>query len=106
LQSPYTLRYGLAVPRYLVERTFTVSIEDMPPVASRSKALVNGNFPEITWEHSHVVVTDDGQVRTFCVYSAPDEGIVREHSQELGEHTIDVIHEIAGDVSPEDLPDE
>jgi ligand-binding SRPBCC domain-containing protein len=94
------------VPRYLVERTFTVSIEDMPPVASRSKRLVNGTFPEITWEHSHVVVTDDGQVRTFCVYAAPDEAMVREHSQELGEHTIDVIHEIAGDVSPEDLPDE
>jgi hypothetical protein len=32
--------------------------------------------------------------------------MVREHSKELGEHIIDVIHEIAGDVSPEDLPDE
>ena len=38
--------------------------------------------------------------------AAPDEDMVREHSKELGEHHIDVIHEIAGDVSPEDLPDE
>jgi len=94
------------LPRYLIERTFTVSIEAMPPVAARSKRIVSTAFPDITWEHSHVVVTDDGRVRTFCVYSAPDEEIVREHSKELGEHIIDVIHEIAGDVSPEDLPDE
>jgi hypothetical protein len=94
------------MPRYLIERTFTVAIEEMPPVASRSKRIVTTEFPHITWEHSHVVVTDDGQVRTFCVYSAPDEKMVREHSKELGDHVIDVIHEIAGDVSPEDLPDE
>jgi hypothetical protein len=106
LHPASALHYGPEMPRYLVERTFTVSIEDMPPVALRSKRIVNGSFPEITWEHSHVVVTEDGQVRTFCVYAAPDEAVVREHSKELGEHTIDVIHEIAGDVSPEDLPDE
>ena len=82
------------MPRYLIERTFTVSIEEMPPVAARSKRIVTTEFPDITWEHSHVVVTDDGRVRTFCVYSAPDEEMVREHSKELGAHIIDVIHEI------------
>jgi hypothetical protein len=93
------------MPRYLVERTFKVTIEEMPPVATRSKRIVNTEFPAITWEHSHVVVGDDGRVRTFCVYTAPDEDMVRAHAKELGEHVIDVIHEIAGDVSPEDLPD-
>src|SRR5205807_10220866 len=93
------------MPRYLVERTFKVTIEEMPPVATRSKRLVNTEFPAITWEHSHVVVGDDGRVRTFCVYTAPDEEMVRAHSKELGEHVIDVIHEIVVDVSPEDLPD-
>jgi len=78
----------------------------MPNVGRRSREVAEREFPEITWEHSHVVVTDDGKVRTFCVYAAPDEDMVREHSKELGEHHIDVIHEIAGDVSPEDLPDE
>jgi hypothetical protein len=94
------------MPRYLIERTFTVSIEEMPPVASRSKRIVATEFPDITWEHSHVVVADDGRVRTFCVYSAPDEEMVREHSRGLGDQNIDVMHEIVGDVSPEDLPDE
>jgi hypothetical protein len=93
------------MPRYLIERSFTVSIEDMPPVAQRSKRVVKTSFPEITWEHSHVVVGDDGRVRTFCVYDAPSEQMVREHSRELGQHVIDVIHEIAGDVSPDELPD-
>ena len=106
LHPPLPLLYGLPMPRYLIERTFTRSIEEMPPVASRSKRIVSTAFPEITWEHSHVVVGDDGLVRTFCVYSAPHEEMVREHSRELGDHIIDVIHEIAGDVSPEDLPDE
>ena len=78
----------------------------MPTVGRRSRVLVEEEFPEITWEHSHVVVGDDGRVRTFCVYSAPHEEMVREHSRELGDHIIDVIHEIAGDVSPEDLPEE
>jgi hypothetical protein len=92
------------MPRYLVERTFTVTIEEMPPVGERSKRIAQNSYPEITWEHSHVVVEDDGTVRTFCVYEAPGEGMVRDHAKELGEHVIDVIHEIAGDVSPADYP--
>ena len=92
------------MPRYLIERSFTVTIEEMPPVGERSKRVAKANFPEITWEHSHVVVGDDGFVRTYCVYEAPDEDTVRRHAVELGEHTIDVIYEIAGDASPDDYP--
>lgn len=76
----------------------------MPRVGRRSRELVDDDFPEITWEHSHVVVDGEGTVLTYCVYAAPDEGIVREHSSRLGEHTIDSLHEIAGDVSPADFP--
>ena len=93
------------MPRFMIERTFTVSIEEMPPVGRESKRLAVEKFPSITWEHSHVVVEDDGTVRTYCVYAAPDEETVRQHSDELGQHVIDVIHEIAGDVSPEDYPE-
>ena len=91
--------------RYLVERTFTVSIEDMPPVATRSKRIVNERVPGYHLGAQPRRRPDDGRVRTFCVYSAPDEAMVRDHSKELGEHVIDVIHEIAGDVSPGGLPD-
>jgi Protein of unknown function (DUF4242) len=90
--------------RFLVVRSFEVGTEQMPAVGRRSRELTEEQFPAITWEHSHVVVDDDGLVRTFCIYDAPDEEIVRDHSRMLGQHTIDELHEIAGDVTPADFP--
>ena len=65
------------MPRYLIVRAFDVVEEDMPNVGRRSRQLVENDFPEITWEHSHVVVDNDGSVKTYCVYAAPDEDTVR-----------------------------
>jgi Protein of unknown function (DUF4242) len=92
------------MPRYLVVRKFAVDEEEMPQVGRRSRQAIEDGFPEITWEHSHVVVDDDGLVRTFCVYVAPDEDTVRRHADVLGQHQIDSVHEIAGDVTPADFP--
>ena len=94
------------MPRYLIVRRFSVDESQMPVVGRRSRELVDGEFPEVTWEHSHVVVGGDGTVRTYCVYGAPNEDVVREHSKRLGAHHIESLHEIAGDVSPEDFPPE
>jgi hypothetical protein len=93
------------MPRYLIVRAFEVVEDEMPRVGRKSRQLVENQFPEITWEHSHVVVGDDGAVRTFCVYAAPDVATVRRHSAALGEHTLDGLYEIAGDVTPADFPD-
>jgi hypothetical protein len=87
-----------------VVRTFDVSEEEMPEVGRRSNEVIEGGYPQIVWEHSHVVVNDEGKVMTYCVYESPDEETVRNHAQELGKHTVDVVHEIAGDVSPSDFP--
>jgi hypothetical protein len=38
------------------------------------------------------------------VYDAPNEEMVREHAARFGDHTIDAIYEIAGDVTPDDFP--
>jgi hypothetical protein len=92
------------VPRYLVVRTFDVSEEEMPEVGRRSNEVIEGGYPQIVWEHSHVVVNDEGKVMTYCVYEAPDEETVRNHAVDLGQHTVDSLHEIAGDVSPSDFP--
>jgi hypothetical protein len=43
-------------------------------------------------------------VRTFCLYEAPSEDDVRRHAQELGQHEVLRISEIAGDVTPADFP--
>jgi hypothetical protein len=92
------------MPRYLVVRSFQVGEDQMPTVGRRSRVLAEEEFPEITWEHSHVVVDDAGKVRTFCVYTAPDEDAVLAHAAALGQHTVDELSEIAGDVTPADFP--
>ena len=92
------------MPRYLVERKYTVDIDTLPVVATRSKAIGHHRFPEIVWEHSHVVIASDGTPMSYCVYVAPNEEIVREHATLLGDHFVSEIYEIAGDVSPDDFP--
>ena len=92
------------MPRFMIVRSFDVGEADMPAVGTRSREIVDKELPEITWEHSHVVVDDDGKVRTFCVYDAPSEALVREHSSRLGRHKIDSLDEIVGDVTPADFP--
>jgi hypothetical protein len=92
------------MPRYLVERTYTVDMNTLPEVATRSKAIGHHRFPEIVWEHSHVVIDGDGTPKSYCVYDAPSEQMVREHSDLLGDHFIQEIYEIAGDVTPADFP--
>jgi len=92
------------MPRYMIVRSFDVGEAEMPAVGRRSRSLVEDEFPEITWEHSHVVVDDSGMVRTYCVYGAPDETTVRQHAERLGLHEIDSVDEIVGDVTPADFP--
>jgi hypothetical protein len=92
------------MPRYLIERTYTVDMDGLPTVATRSKAIGHYQYPEIVWEHSHVVVGTDGTPKSFCVYDAPNEEMVREHATRLGDHAVTTIYEIAGDVSPADFP--
>ena len=92
------------MPRFLIERTYTVDADALPEVATRSKALGHQRFPEIVWEHSHVVLDTDGTPKSYCVYEAPTEAMVREHAGLLGDHFVEKIYEIAGDVSPADFP--
>ena len=92
------------MPRYMIVRSFDCGESEMPVVSRRSREIAEDEFPEITWEHSHVVVDDDGNVRTFCVYGAPSEEAVRQHSTRLGRHVVDSIDEIVGDVTPADFP--
>ena len=48
------------MPRFLIERRYTVEVEELPTVATRSKAIGYHRFPEIVWEHSHVVLDANG----------------------------------------------
>lgn len=92
------------MPRYMIVRTFEIDEEAMPDVGRRSKEIAKEEFPEISWEHSHVIVGDHGSFRQFCVYTAPDPETLRSHGKRVGAHRIDDILEIAGDVTLADFP--
>ena len=51
-----------------------------------------------------MVIASDGTPKSYCVYAAPNEEMVREHAALLGDHFVTEIYEIAGDVSPDDFP--
>jgi hypothetical protein len=92
------------LPRYLIERNFDPIDDDlMDKVGERSKKLLDERFPQIRWEHSHVVVDAAGNTKSFCIYEAPSEDLIRQHAGEVGYHIIGNIYEIGGDVSPRDF---
>jgi Protein of unknown function (DUF4242) len=76
----------------------------MPALGRRSRAITKNELPKVRWEHSHVVVADEGTVRSYCVYLAPSEDALRAHASKLGHHTIDGLYEIVGDMAPTDFP--
>jgi hypothetical protein len=92
------------MPRYVVERVYNEEVHnDMESVGARSKRIAMESFPDIVWEHSHVVADESG-IKSFCVYEAPDTGRIREHGEKLGSHAITHIYEIAADITPDDFP--
>jgi hypothetical protein len=92
------------MPRYIIERLFDQTKETLTPAtAERAVGLIEERFPDIIWEHSHIVVEDGPLVRTFCIYSAPNEEMIREHGASTANHEILNIYELAGDTTPEDV---
>lgn len=92
------------MPRFVIERKFDPLDEgEMEKIGQLSKSIIDTRYPQIRWEHSHVVSDADGNIKTFCVYEAPNEDVIRAHSAEVGFHVIDNIYEIGGDVSPRDF---
>jgi hypothetical protein len=91
------------MPRYVIERVYDEAVrDDMASVGVRTNKIATEQFPDITWEHSHVV-SDGSEIKSFCVYEAPNQDRLREHGKELGQHVITNIYEIAADVTPADF---
>jgi uncharacterized protein DUF4242 len=93
------------VPRFIIERSWDDMDEQaMDEAAARSKRIAEQRYPEIHWEHSHVVMDSEGRVKSFCVHTAPEQAVIHRHAEELGQHYVDRVFEIAGDISPSDFP--
>jgi hypothetical protein len=94
------------MPRYLIERVWSeIDEEEMAAKGPASQRILEENeqFAPVSWEHSHVVMDEDGTVTSFCVYSSPNTQLIREHAELLGDHSINKIYEIGGDISPSDF---
>jgi Protein of unknown function (DUF4242) len=93
------------MPRYLIQRDYGAAEQEaMQNIGERTKQVAQESFPDITWEHSHVVGDESG-IKSYCVYEAPNEERLYGHATRVGGHTITRISEIAQDVTPADFPD-
>ena len=92
------------MPRYVLERDLgVVSEEEMGEIVARSKLTQVEEFPDIAWEHSHVCSTEDGKIKSFCIYSAPTPERLQEHADSVGGLMITSIYEIVGDISADEV---
>lgn len=88
------------MPRYLMERLLPSDWDDaqLDEAARFSQQVREERFPEIAWEHSHVVRTDQG-LKAYCIYEAPDADRVRAHAEASG-LPADELHELHTDLIP------
>ena len=71
------------MPQFLIERQIPgierMSPQELQAVARKSNRVLADLGSQIRWIHSYIV---DG--RTFCVYEATDEELIREHARLTG----------------------
>lgn len=68
------------MPMYIIEREMpgagSLSADELQAASARSMGVIGDLGPSLQWLQSYVV--DD---RIYCVYSAPSEGLIREHAR-------------------------
>ncbi len=90
------------MPRYIIQRNLgKVTLPEVEAAGRKSKQVREANFPDITWEHSHVVQTRNG-MRTYCVYSAPSVERIKAHAVAAG-LPADEVFDLVTDVDPANL---
>jgi hypothetical protein len=86
------------MPKFVIERTIpgagSLSAEELKAVSQTSCGVLKSLGPQIQWEHSYV--TED---KIYCVYSAPNAEMIREHAR-LGGFPADSVQEVRTMISP------
>ena len=89
------------MPRYIIERDIPeiglADQEDLREAANKSNdvlAKMKTENKNIQWEHSYIA-----NDKTFCVYIAENEGLVREHAEQSG-FPATIITQISHRVDP------
>ncbi|HEX5731703.1 MAG TPA: DUF4242 domain-containing protein [Blastocatellia bacterium] len=71
------------MPRFLIEREIPdagkLSAEELQAISQKSCEVLNQMGPRIQWLQSYVTGN-----KIYCVYIAPDEGMIKEHARQGG----------------------
>jgi hypothetical protein len=88
----------MIMPQFVIERTIpgagSLTAEQLKAVSQTSCGVLKQLGPAIQWEHSYV--TDD---KIYCVYSAPNAEMIREHAR-LGGFPAESVQEVRTVISP------
>ena len=86
------------MPQYLIERDLPgagqLSPDELRGISQKSCAVMDLLGPRIQWQHSYVTAD-----KVYCVYTAPNEEMVREHARQ-GEFPADRVSEISSIIDP------
>jgi Protein of unknown function (DUF4242) len=83
------------MPRYIIERSASLTREELDAAGRRSYAVLQG-MPEVRWIRSYV---SDAEGKIYCEYDAPSAAAIREHARRAG-LPVDRISEVALEISP------
>jgi hypothetical protein len=86
------------MPQYVIEREVPgagkLTSEQLRSMSQQSCGVLEKMGPEIKWEQSYVTGN-----KVYCVYTAPNEEMVKEHAR-LGGFPANAVNEIATIISP------
>ena len=86
------------MPKYVIEREIPgagkLTAEQLKAISQTSCGVLSKMGPQIQWVQSYV--TGD---KIYCVYIAPNEGMVREHAMQGG-FPANAVNEVAEIIDP------
>jgi len=86
------------MPKFIIEREIPgagkLSPKDLQGISQKSCSVLRNLGPQIQWVESYV--TDD---KTYCIYLADDEAVIREHAR-LSGFPANVITEVKAVIDP------
>jgi hypothetical protein len=86
------------MPKYVIERDLPgagkLSPQELQAISQKSCGVLENLGTQIQWVHSYI--TND---KIYCIYRAPNEGLIREHAK-LGGFPANRISEVRAMIDP------
>ncbi|MBD9562654.1 DUF4242 domain-containing protein [Pseudomonas sp. PDM09] len=86
------------MPKYIIERELpgagALPQQELKAISQKSCDVLREMGPEVQWLESYI--TGD---KIYCVYIAPNEGLIREHAQK-GEFPINSVSRVMNVIDP------